>query len=325
MSAPDSPILNISIVFGGLWYAICEPFEDGNVQSRSWTALFEEKRADKLLKIGNNLLERLNNSSDVRSLSGLRGFPGKIDLVLLRKESKPIRASKSSLTAYSTVALRDSLDRSPCGTGTASLLALFYKRGWIALSEELFHYGILGSSFSAKICDLKNDEIFPEISGMVQATSLQIICPKTSFPVSSVPPRIKHPFSFCDFEFRPRKVVRLVQHDDRSPLLKSSPSISFCCSEPRGGPHVLYLVLLCKTESYLSCQVFNVEKGLEVDKDQSEFSQLVRSFLNQLPSPYPLVKYGFLLSNLDSTYDEGYSLSDVFTGDLENQNPPPLR
>jgi proline racemase len=66
------------------------------------------------------------------------------------------------------------VDRSPCGTGTASLLALLHHRGSIAVGEHLTNEGILGTAFEGCIDRLDTlagiPAVMPRVKGSAYIT-----------------------------------------------------------------------------------------------------------------------------------------------------------
>jgi len=63
------------------------------------------------------------------------------------------------------------VDRSPCGTGTASLLALMHHRGSISVGEHLINEGILGTAFDGCIDRLDTIEGIPTVIPRVTGTA----------------------------------------------------------------------------------------------------------------------------------------------------------
>jgi len=45
------------------------------------------------------------------------------------------------------------LDRSPCGSGTAAVMALLYERGELQLGETFTHHSILDTVFTGQLLD----------------------------------------------------------------------------------------------------------------------------------------------------------------------------
>lgn len=51
------------------------------------------------------------------------------------------------------VFLPDSLDRSPCGTGTSARVASLFAKGDLALNQEFIHESVIGTQFTARIIE----------------------------------------------------------------------------------------------------------------------------------------------------------------------------
>jgi proline racemase len=66
-----------------------------------------------------------------------------------------------------TVFADGEVDRSPCGSGTAARLALLHDSG---LRGTLMHSSIVGSVFRARVADVVEEGIVPEIEGMAYRT-----------------------------------------------------------------------------------------------------------------------------------------------------------
>ncbi|MEV1178942.1 proline racemase family protein [Nonomuraea sp. NPDC049784] len=66
-----------------------------------------------------------------------------------------------------TVFADGEVDRSPCGSGTAARLALLHGSG---LRGPLIHDSIVGSTFRARVGEVLDDGIVPEIEGMAYRT-----------------------------------------------------------------------------------------------------------------------------------------------------------
>ncbi|TDD13931.1 proline racemase [Nonomuraea diastatica] len=59
------------------------------------------------------------------------------------------------------------VDRSPCGSGTAARLALLHDSG---LRGPLIHTSVVGSTFRARVADVAEGAVIPEIEGMAYRT-----------------------------------------------------------------------------------------------------------------------------------------------------------
>jgi proline racemase len=84
------------------------------------------------------------------------------------------------------------VDRSPCGTGTASLLALMHHRGSIGVGETLVNEGILGTAFLGCIDRLETiagkAAVVPRVTGTAYITGFQqfVLDRRDPFPAGFV-------------------------------------------------------------------------------------------------------------------------------------------
>lgn len=61
------------------------------------------------------------------------------------------------------------VDRSPCGSGTAARVAALDARGELAPGDTLVHYSIVGSRFSARVAERRQDGVIVDVSGSAHA------------------------------------------------------------------------------------------------------------------------------------------------------------
>ena len=76
----------------------------------------------------------------------------------------------------SVVFLPDSLDRSPCGTGTSARVASLFAKGELGLNEAFVHESVIGTQFRARIVEPAMVGPYkggiPEVSGSAYVTGL---------------------------------------------------------------------------------------------------------------------------------------------------------
>ena len=74
------------------------------------------------------------------------------------------------------VFLPDSLDRSPCGTGTSARVASLFAKGELGLNEPFVHESVIGTQFRARIVEPAMVGPYkggiPEVSGSAYVTGL---------------------------------------------------------------------------------------------------------------------------------------------------------
>ncbi|MFF4618689.1 proline racemase family protein [Nonomuraea jabiensis] len=70
-----------------------------------------------------------------------------------------------------TVFADGEVDRSPCGSGTAARMALLHDAG---LRAPLIHDGVVGSTFLARVAEVLDEGVVPEIEGMAYRTGRHV-------------------------------------------------------------------------------------------------------------------------------------------------------
>jgi hypothetical protein len=260
------------------------------------------------LEVGNKLKSEVNSSEATARLRGERGFPGAVDLVLLRKE-RGLNRDGLEVSSTSVVALRDSLDRSPCGTGTSALAALLFTRGELGEGDKFVHFGIIGSQFYCKLTPGLGHDVVPDITGNVELAAVSVIKTDKLFRA----PRLVRPYSFVDFHLESGSLVRLVLLDSTSSApsvapVASAPSVASVAREPRGGPALRYVVLAERGKrDYTVVDV----RTLQTIKDPSMFRGLVISVFTRSRCTLRIIRYGCFMFHPEGKYNQGYSLSDV--------------
>ncbi|WP_415977286.1 proline racemase family protein [Rhodococcus sp. 077-4] len=144
--------VRVDLIFGGAVYATLP------ASSIGLTVVPED--TTKLIEIGREIKWALNahpaaQLADDR-LSGVYGTILFDDLG--RTESGPWQRNV-------TVFADGEVDRSPCGSGTASRVALLASTGELADGEWLTHDSIIGTRFHARVADRQGDDVIPEVTG----------------------------------------------------------------------------------------------------------------------------------------------------------------
>ncbi|QTX32562.1 proline racemase family protein [Aminithiophilus ramosus] len=129
------------VVFGGLLFAL--------VDAGQFDLEIEAANASELTRIGMELLRDINASATYEHPANPK----------IRKVSHIELFRKGDPTRNAVVFGNGQLDRSPCGTGTSSKVALLAARGELAPGELFVHQSITGSQFVASY------EEGPEIAG----------------------------------------------------------------------------------------------------------------------------------------------------------------
>ena len=157
----------VDVVYGGAIYAHLDASSIGlGVTPENYT---------ELIAIGREVKHRLNSSEyavhpEDERLSGIYGTILFDDLG--RTEDGELRQRNVTVFADGEV------DRSPCGSGTASRVANLASAGRLVLGQDLVHESIVGTVFRARIvAELSvggRQAVVPEVSGMAYRTGRHI-------------------------------------------------------------------------------------------------------------------------------------------------------
>lgn len=144
--------VEVDLVFGGAVYA--------TLSADTVRLSVTPENTTQLIAIGREIKWALNDHpaaqvSDER-LSGVYGTILFDDLG--RTESGPWQRNV-------TVFADGEVDRSPCGSGTASRVALLAATGELADGEWLTHDSIIGTRFEARVAEQTADGVIPEVIG----------------------------------------------------------------------------------------------------------------------------------------------------------------
>lgn len=90
--------------------------------------------------------------------------------------------------------LPDSVDRSPCGTGTSARVASLFAKGELALNEEFIHESFIGTQFKARI--VEPVEVGPCKGGVPEVTGTAHVTGKLKLIVDPNDP-LKDGFHVC--------------------------------------------------------------------------------------------------------------------------------
>ena len=79
------------------------------------------------------------------------------------------------------------LDRSPCGSGTASVMALLHAKGELRLGETFTHRSIIGTEFTGRLVSTTSvgsyDAVVPVITGRGWLTAVSDIIVESDDPL----------------------------------------------------------------------------------------------------------------------------------------------
>lgn len=144
--------VEVDLVFGGAVYA--------TLPAASLGLEVMPAHTPELIRLGREIKWALNDHPaaqlDDDRLSGVYGTILFDDLG--RTETGPWQRNV-------TVFADGEVDRSPCGSGTASRVALLAATGELGDGEVLTHDSIIGTRFLARVAERRGDEVVPEITG----------------------------------------------------------------------------------------------------------------------------------------------------------------
>ena len=140
------------IAFGGCWFAL--------VDAGSLGLRIEPGEARMLVELGTRIARAAREQVAV-SHPLLPGFTGVEYALFHRREGAAVRTGN--------VIFPGRMDRSPCGTGTAALLAAAQARGELKAGVSIETRSIIGSTFEARITGMTSvgphTAVIPRISG----------------------------------------------------------------------------------------------------------------------------------------------------------------
>ncbi len=158
----DGTRLSVDVAFGGAWYAIAR-VQDLGIELGVATS-------SEVAAVGMDVKRAVANAVDIvhPERSDLAGLYGTILVDDLGRE----RLSPRSTTVYADGVI----DRSPCGTGTAALVACLAEDGEMAVGDTLVNESRNGAIFTGRITMTTSvaglAAVVPEISGRGALTGL---------------------------------------------------------------------------------------------------------------------------------------------------------
>jgi trans-L-3-hydroxyproline dehydratase len=153
--------VRVDVAFGGAFYAI--------VDSESVGIPVLGERLPELRRVGMEIKHAVENAVKVEHPlePQLRGIYGTIFTGQPSDETADLR----NVTIFADA----EVDRSPCGTGTAAVMAVLSAMGILGLPQQVFtHESIIGTKFRGRIAEITSvgeiDAIVPEIEGEAYIT-----------------------------------------------------------------------------------------------------------------------------------------------------------
>lgn len=160
VNVPEIGDVKLDISFGGSFFAIINAKELG--------VKVEVKQADKLLKLGLQIRDIVNNTVEMQHPE--QKHIKTVDLVEIYDEPTHKDADYKNVVVFG----QGQLDRSPCGTGTCAKLATLHAKGQLGIDEKFVYESITGTMFKGRILETTKvgefNAIVPEITGSAYIT-----------------------------------------------------------------------------------------------------------------------------------------------------------
>jgi proline racemase len=152
---PQVGPLDLSVVYGGLWYAVVEVAQLGLAISSRHVA--------RLVALSHQIRGELNGR--LPDLLDSPYAPASIPQVLYIGPAEAPDADGRNLATSSELGF----DRSPCGTGSSARMALHHARGELELGQRFVHESVLGSRFEGclvkEVTIESGTAVLPSITG----------------------------------------------------------------------------------------------------------------------------------------------------------------
>lgn len=119
----------------------------------------------RLVDLGMKIIDLANAQLQVRH--PIRHEVTTVDVVEFYDGETPSAGRGKSLVVYGEA----HMDRSPCGTGTTAKMALFHRRGSLALNRPYWNSGPLGTTFEGRIVEETREGSFPAIVAEIRGSA----------------------------------------------------------------------------------------------------------------------------------------------------------
>ncbi|ACS89698.1 MULTISPECIES: proline racemase family protein [Thermococcus] len=159
---PNIENITIDVAFGGNFYVIADARQMGlRVRKEYIKELIPA--ALKLIKVANE---------QIKVQHPRKGVQNRINLAMLTDEPEREDSDGKNVVIWG----EGSVDRSPCGTGSASRVATLYSKGILKEGDTFVHESILGTQFKIRIVGTTKigdyTAIVPEITGSAYITKI---------------------------------------------------------------------------------------------------------------------------------------------------------
>lgn len=118
------------------------------------------EHADRIAGLGMDLLAQINRQVRVSHPK----YPGITFLNDIQFTQPPYQEDGRDIYRNTVVFGAGQVDRSPCGTGTCARMASLYTQGLLQPGEEFIHESILGSRFTGKIVQVREESPYPAVT-----------------------------------------------------------------------------------------------------------------------------------------------------------------
>ncbi len=159
---PRKMDIEVDIAFGGNFYVLVDADKLGIRVS--------PENVKELIDIALHIRSRANEQ--IKVVHPEKPFINRIALTMISDKPTRPEAHAKSIVVFA----EGSVDRSPCGTGTAAKVATLYSKGVIGLGDEFVHESIIGTIFRCRpIAETRvgpYKAIVPEITGRAWITQI---------------------------------------------------------------------------------------------------------------------------------------------------------
>jgi proline racemase len=155
--------VRVDVGYGGAIYAHLRAADVG--------LAVEPGRVDELIRVGREIKWLLNGTEHGRHPSDPR-LDGVYGTILFDELGSTDGGDLHQRNV--TVFADGEVDRSPCGSGSASRVAVLTARGWLRAGRRLLHDSIIGSRFECSVVGTATadgfDAVVPQVTGMAYRT-----------------------------------------------------------------------------------------------------------------------------------------------------------
>jgi len=176
VKVPEIGEVVVDICFGGMWFVVCSLDQIG--------VELKPENGKKLARIGEMIKVATREQHPVSHPT--LNYKGPDILIFTTKPERDGNVVSASNTVVMTNkdlvwgnpdTYSAMLDRSPCGSGTASVMASLFNKGILKVGDIFRHTSIIGLQFEARIADVVEmadgrKSIIPEIHGRAWITAI---------------------------------------------------------------------------------------------------------------------------------------------------------